>query len=165
MTDTGDRTLEQALASLRDAAGELRTALAARVAPSEDDGEVTRQLKADTVRLGQAASHALSALGRELDQQRGAVGSAAERERAEKATSEIKGALSELTEIAATVAGELASAASAGVRQVDPEITKAISALDDVINSATTWIREAIESNRGRGQTQASRNTPPLDDL
>ena len=58
MADARDRTLEQAMASLRAAVDELRSALAQRVAPDEEDDETTRRLKADVSRLGEAAAAA-----------------------------------------------------------------------------------------------------------
>src|SRR5262245_34322510 len=107
MTDSGDRTLDQAMASLREAAGELRSALTPRAESGEEDNESTRQLKVDVARFGEAATAALSTLGRDLDQQRASIGASVDRERAERAATEIRSALAELTAMASTLANEI----------------------------------------------------------
>ena len=165
MSSNDDRTVEQALASLRDAAGELRTAVAARMAPSDDDSPAARRLKDDTARLGRAASDLLSTLRHELDQQDTAVGTAPERERAAHATTEIKSALGELARIASSVAGQVANVAGSSVKQADPEITKAIRALEDVADSAANWLRSELDAPGVRRGDRATRNAPPLDEL
>jgi hypothetical protein len=165
MTDARDRTLDEAMASLRAAADELRSALAQRVAPDEEDDETTRRLKADVSRLGEAAAAALSTLGRDLDQQREAIGASVDRERAERAATEMKSALGELAGMAATVAAEIASAAASSVKRADPEITKATRALDDVIAAAAAWISSVVDPTRARDGDQRVGKRAPLDDL
>jgi hypothetical protein len=165
MTDAGDRTLDQAMASLREAAGELRSALAPRSDSGEEDRESTQRLKADVARFGEAATAALSTLGHDLDQQRAAIGASVDRERAEHAVTEMKSALAELTAMASALASEIASSAAGSVKQADPEITKAVRALDDVIASGAAWINSVLDSPRVEVRDRDLERRPPLDDL
>jgi hypothetical protein len=165
MTEARDRTLEDAMASLREAVGELRSAVDPRAGTTEENRVVTEQLKADISRLGEASATALNVLGRDLEQQRETIGASIDRERINRATSEIQTAIRDLAGMASIVAAEIGAAAASGVRQADPEISRAIQALDDVLSSASTWVRTVTDPAREQAGRGTPGDRPPLDDL
>ena len=77
----------------------------------------------------------------------------------------MKASLEDLAALAASVTSDIGSAASSTLEQAEPELKKVASALEDVAGSATSWVRATIDSEKKSPGSQASENSPLLDDL
>jgi hypothetical protein len=160
------RSWEDAFATLRQAAGELQDSVG-RLGTSDVDETVAReQLKHDVSRLETSAADLLMKLGRDFDARRESIESAIDKERVERSADQIKVSLDELATVAGTLASAVAASASDSLKQAEPELKSAIRDLDNVLNSAATWIRATIDPDRDqRGGLVSEAGRPPLDDF
>jgi ElaB/YqjD/DUF883 family membrane-anchored ribosome-binding protein len=160
------RTWEDAFSTLRQAAGELRSSVGRLGASDVDESVAREQLKHDVSRLEHSASELLAKLGRDFDARRESIEASLDKERAERSADQIKASLDELAAVAGTLASEVANSASESLKQAEPELKSAIRDLDNVLNSAATWIKATIDPDRDqRGGLVSEAGRPPLDDF
>ena len=165
MSETSSQSWDDAVDALRRAARELRDAIGHEETPSTDATAAASRLKDDVSRLERSASDLVTKLSSSLDQQRGEIESSFDRERAERMTGQLKTSLEEFGSLARALTADVAAATESSLKQADPEIKTAIRALDDVINSAVSWIRATIDPVRDQRGGLTSEGRPPLDDL
>jgi hypothetical protein len=165
MADPGSRSWQEAMAALREAAGELQGALGRKVATGGDEGEAGTRLGEDLSRLERAAMSLLSTLRSEAERQRTEIESSIDRERAERTASQMRAALTDLAGLASDVAVDIAGAAGKSLERAEPELKSALHALDDVMSSAASWVRATVDRSRDQGGNLTSEGRPPLDDL
>jgi len=77
----------------------------------------------------------------------------------------MKSSLEDLTVLAASMTAEIGSAANSTLKQAEPELKNVAGALEKVAESATSWIRTAIDPEKKQPGAHPSGNKPPLDDL
>jgi multidrug resistance efflux pump len=160
------KTWEDAFAALRNAAGELRDSVGRLGASDVDESVAREQLRHDVSRLEQSAATLLSKLGKDFETRREGVEAAFEKERAERSADQIKASLDELAAVAGTLANEVAASASDSLKQAEPEVKSALRDLDNVLNSAATWLRATVDPQRDqRGGLVSEAGRPPLDDF
>ena len=165
MTTRGDRSWEHLTDTIRTAAAEVRSALRRAGSPSPDDDAATARLKGDVSRLEQAASDLISTISSGLRERQSEMGSSFDRERAQRSAEQMKTSLEDLAALAVSMTSDIGSAANSTLKQAEPELKNVASALEKVAESATSWIRTTIDSERKQSRAQSSENGPPLDDL
>jgi uncharacterized phage infection (PIP) family protein YhgE len=165
MSDIGNQSWDEAVDSLRRAAGEVRSALGRTASPSGDEDAAAARLKDDVSRLEQSASDLLTKLSAGLGERRTEIESSFDRERVERSAEQMKGSLEELAALAGSLTSHMASAASGTLKQTEPELKTAVRALEDVAGSAASWIRTVIDPAREKQGTPSPEGQPPLDDL
>ena len=77
----------------------------------------------------------------------------------------MRSSLEELATLAGSVTADIAAAANSTLKQSEPELKRVARALEDVVGSATSWIRTAIDPAKEEQEKRAPENRPPLDDL
>ncbi len=92
------------------------------------------------------------------------MGSSFDRERAQRSAEQMKTSLEDLAALAVSMTSDIGSAANSTLKQAEPELKNVASALERVAESATSWIRTTIDSERKQSRAQSSENGPPLDD-
>ena len=165
MSDPGNRTWEEMVNRLRQAAAEVRAAAGNVGSPGMGDDEASTRLKSDVSRLEQSASELRSKLSASLAERRTEIETSFDRERAERTTDQLKSSLDELAALAANLASGVAAAATSTLKQAEPELKTAARALEDVAGSATAWVRSVVDPSREQPGTPSSQERPPLDDL
>lgn len=164
MSTPGSRSWDEMIDTLRTAAGEVRSALGRVGSPSTDDDAAAR-LKGDVSRLEQSASELISKISVGLRERRSEIDASFDRERAQRSAEQMKSSLEELATLAGSVTADIAAAANSTLKQSEPELKRVARALEDVVGSATSWIRTAIDPAKEAQEKRAPENRPPLDDL
>jgi hypothetical protein len=165
MSTGHNRSWEDLTDALRMAAADVRSALGRAGSPSPDDDAAAARLKGDVSRLQQTASDLISTISSGLQERRFEIGSSFDRERAQRSAEQVKTSLEDLTALAVTMASEVGSAANSTLRQAEPELKQVAHALEKVAESATSWIRTAVDPEKKQSGANTSENRPPLDDL
>jgi uncharacterized phage infection (PIP) family protein YhgE len=164
MSTPGSRSWDEMIDTLRTAVGEVRSALGRVGSPSTDDDAAAR-LKGDVSRLEQSASELISKISVGLRERRSEIDASFDRERAQRSAEQMKSSLEELATLAGSVTADIAAAANSTLKQSEPELKRVARALEDVVGSATSWIRTAIDPAKEAQEKRAPENRPPLDDL
>ena len=165
MSTRHNRSWEDLTDTLRTAAAEVRSALGRAGSPSPDDDAAAARLKEDVSRLEQTASDLISTISSGLQERRSEIGSSFDRERAQRSAEQIKTSLEDLTALAVNIASEVGSVANSTLKQAEPELKRVTHALEQVAESATSWIRTMVDPEKKRSEAQTSEDRPPLDDL
>ena len=160
-----NRSWEDLTDSLRAAAADVRSALGRAGSPSNDDDAAAARLKGGVSRLEQTASDLISTLSSGLRERRSEIGSSFDRERAQRSAEQMKTSLDELAALAVSMTSEIGSAANSTLKQAEPELKNVARALENVAESATSWMRTTIDPEKKEPGAQASEDRPPLDDL
>jgi hypothetical protein len=160
-----NRSWEDLADTLRTAAAEVRSALGRAGSPSPDDDAAAARLKGDVSRLEQTASELVTTISSGLRERRSEIGSSIDRERAQRSAAQMKTSLEDLAGLAASVTSDIGSVANSTLKQAEPELKNVARALEDVADSAASWIRTTIDSEKKQPGAQATDNSPPLDDL
>jgi hypothetical protein len=100
-----------------------------------------------------------------LRERRSEIDASFDRERAQRSAEQMKSSLEELATLAGSVTADIAAAANSTLKQSEPELKRVARALEDVVGSATSWIRTAIDPAKEAQEKRAPENRPPLDDL
>ncbi len=165
MSTRHNRSWDDMTDTLRTVAAGVRSALGRAGSPSPvDDAEVAR-LKSDVSRLEQAASDLISKMSSGLRERQSEIGSSLDRERAQRSVEQVKTSLEDLAGLAVGMSAEIGSAANSTLKQAEPELKNVARALENVAESAASWVRTSIDSEKKQSGAQASENRPPLDDL
>jgi hypothetical protein len=160
-----NRSWEDMTDTLRTAAAEVRSALGrAGSASADGDAEVAR-LKGDMSRLEQAASDLISSISSGLRERQSEIGSSFDQERAQRSAEQVKTSLEDLAGLAAGMTADIRSAANSTLKQAEPEPNNVARTLENVVESAASWIRTTIDPEKKQPGAHASENRPPLDDL
>lgn len=160
-----NRSWEDMVDTLRTAAAEVRSALGRAASTSPDDAAEVARLKGDVSRLEHAASDLISTISSGLRERQSEIGSTFDRERAQRSAEQVKTSLEDLAGLAVGMIAEIGSAANSTLKQAEPELKNVARALENVAESAASWIRTTIDSEKKQPGAQASENRPPLDDL
>ena len=160
-----NRSWEDLTETLRTAAADVRSALGRAGSPSSGDDAAAARLKGDVSRLEQTASDLISAISSGLRERGSEIGSSFDRERAQRSAEQMKTSLEDLAALAASMTSEIGSAANSTLKQAEPELKNVARALENVAESAASWIRTTIDPEKKQPGAQASENRPPLDDL
>jgi uncharacterized phage infection (PIP) family protein YhgE len=161
----GSQSWDEMVNSLRKAAGEVRSALGRAGSASVGDDAAAARLKDDVSRLEQSASALTAKMSSGLRERRAEIDSSFDQERAQRSAEQLKSSLEELAALAGSVTADIASAANSTLKQSEPELKNVARTLEDVVGSATSWIRNAIDPAQERPEERAPGNRPPLDDL
>jgi chromosome segregation ATPase len=164
MAEQNNRSWDEALSALRQAAEELKTVLTRNSVKAEEVQASPGQLKHDLERLQRAGSELQAKLVDSFDRQRPEIVSNLDRERAERTAEQLKRSLEDLASLAVNVTAEVATAAQSSLKQAEPELRTAIRSLEDLASSVSAWITSSIDSGRTRSDSGPTRR-PPLDDL
>jgi hypothetical protein len=163
MNEPSSQSWDDALIALRQAAGDLKTALG-HVASRADESQPTPgRLKHDLDWLMRAGSDAQAKFVEGFERERPDLVSSLDRERAEKTAQHLKSSVEEIAALAADVTADVAAAAQSSLKHAEPELRTAIRSLEDLASSVAAWIATSIES--GRGGEPRSKRKPPLDEL
>ena len=165
MSESGSRSWDEAIDTLRRAIGELRAAVGREGPASPDEEAAAQRLKVDVSRLEQSAADLRAKVTSGFDTRRAEFESAFDRERAEQAGAQIRSAVDELAGLARSVAVDVKSAAQSTFTHAEPELKTAISALEDVAASTAAWVKAIIDPEHARRDEPPSGSKPPLDDL
>jgi hypothetical protein len=160
-----NRSWEDLTDTLRTAAADVRSALGRAGSPSPDDYAAAARLKGDVSRLEQTASDLISTISSGVRERRSEIESSFDRERAQRSAEQVKTSLEDLTALAVNIASEVGSAANSTLKQAEPELKQVAVALEKVAESATSWIRTAVDPGKKQPGARASENRPSLDDL
>ena len=160
-----NRSWEDIVDTLRTAAAEVRSALGRAASTNPDDDAEVARLKGDVSRLEHAASYLISTISSGLRERQSEIGSSFDRERAQQSAEQVKTSLEDLTGLAVGMIAEIGSAANSTLKQAEPELKNVARALENVAESAASWIRTTIDSEKKQPGAQASENRPPLHDL
>ena len=165
MSDPGNRSWDEMVDRLRQAAAEVRAAAGNAGSAGMGEDAASTRLKNDVSRLEQSASDLRSRLSASIAERRMEIETSFDRERAERTTEQLKSSLEELAGLAANLASGVGAAATGTLKQAEPELKTAARALEDVAGSATAWIRSVIDPAPEQPGTSSSQERPPLDDL
>jgi hypothetical protein len=158
------RSWEEMTDTLRGAAAEVRSILGRAGSTSSDDTAEVARLRSNVTRLEQAVSELISTITSGLRERQSEVGSSLDRERAQRSAEQVKTSLEDLAGMAAGMTADIGSAANSTLKQAEPELKGVARALENVAESAASWIRTTIDPEKKQGGP-ASENRPPLDDL
>ena len=164
MSTPGSRSWDEMIDTLRTAAGEVRSALGRVGSPSTDD-DAGGAPQGRCLLLEQSASELISKISVGLRERRSEIDASFDRERAQRSAEQMKSSLEELATLAGSVTADIAAAANSTLKQSEPELKRVARALEDVVGSATSWIRTAIDPAKEEQEKRAPENRPPLDDL
>lgn len=165
MSDSGNKSWDEMVDRLRQAAAEVRAAAGNAESPGMGEDEASTRLRSDVSRLEQSATELRSRLAASIAERRTEIETSFDRERAERTTEQLKSSLEELAALAANLVSGVTAAATGTLKQAEPELKTAARALEDVAGSATTWIRSVIDPVREEPGTSSTQERPPLDDL
>jgi len=133
--------------------------------PTADDDAAAARLKSDVSRLEQTASALISAISSGLRERRSEIDSSFDRERAQRSAEQVKASLEDLAALAASMTSDIGSAANSTLKQAEPELKNVAGALENVAESANSWIRTMIDPEKRHQADQPNETRPPLDDL
>lgn len=165
MSEKANRSWDEVLESLRQAASDLRSSIGGRISPEPTDSSDAAQVKRDVLRLEESARELFAKIATALDEQRTEIASSLDRERAERSAGQLKSSLEDLATLAKNLVASLTSATARSVEQAEPELKAASRALEDVAGSAVAWMRNTLDQARDRRVRPGGEGGPPLDDL
>ena len=158
------RSWDELVDTLRTAAGDVRSAIGrARSCKHRDDVAAAR-LKGDVSRLEQSASELISKISAGLRERQSEIDTSFDRERAQLSVGADEVFTGRTGDTGGGVSADIVSVASGTLKQSEPELKNVARALEDVAESAASWIRRD-RPNQGEPGKQSSQNRLPLDDL
>jgi hypothetical protein len=165
MSESSSRSWSEAVQALRQAVGDLKSALARYETDTAGEEASASRLKQNLGRVQQAGAELQTTLVNSFERHKPEVVSGIDRERAERTAQNLKSSFDELASLAGDVAADVAVAARSTLKDAEPEIRAAIRSLEVLASSATAWISESIESSRASRGDAGGKGRQPLDDL
>lgn len=167
MSESSSKTWDEMVDRLRNAATEVRAAAERKGSPVVGEDPAAARLKGDVSRLEQSASELLSRLSASVGERRTEIETSFDRERAERNADQLKSSLEDLVDLATSLTSGVAAAASSSLKDAEPELKNAARALEDVVGSATAWVRSVVDPARKQeeGSSTGGSGSPPLDAL